>query len=135
MSRRSIDAAAEPDRPVAVQVWCKTCGGNNRKPLGEVRRSSVGLVFDAALPGAITWAPGQREALLETFRERGAGRLPLGVAQGRSVILVDDPEDTPRDEPAVECRGHRIELTRSELVEAAQRQTEASRPVKVVVEH
>ena len=133
MSQRSIDAAEEPDRPVAVQVWCKTCGGKNRKPLGEVRRSSVGLVFDAVLP--INFAPGQREEMTEHFRRLGSGRLAIPVMQSRSRILIEDPGDTPRDEPKVACKGTEITLTRTELVEAARRQTDVTKPVKVTVHH
>ena len=132
MSQRGIDAAAE-SAPVAVVVWCDTCG--HRKRLGEVRRSSAGLVFDALLPGSIGWAPGQREALLEGFHKRGAKRLPLPVAVGRCIVLLDDQDDRDADTPAVECSGHRIDLTRAELVEAAERQTHLKKPANIGVHH
>lgn len=133
MSGRSLDAANEA-APVAVVVWCETCG--SRTKLGEVRRSSAGLVFDAILPGAIGWQPGQREALLKGFRDRGAKRLPIPVAVGRCNLLLEDVDDEDAGEtPAVECRGHRIELSRADLIAAAGRQTHITKPANIGVRH
>lgn len=133
MSRRGIDAAAETAKAAAIVV-CGTCTGN-RKVLGELRRSTAGLVFDAPLPGGVTFAPGQREALMDHLRELGSGRLPIPVAIARSVVLIDDPNDAHMDPPTVECKGSRIELTREHLRGAAAGQMDLRKPVKIVIHH
>lgn len=116
---------------MAVTVWCATC--HKRPRLGEVRRSSYGLVFDSRLPGAIGWEPGQRDALMDAFRERGSGWLPIPVAVGRCVVLLDDPDDS--EVPAVECQGHRIELDTADLIAAAGRQANLRRAVNLTITH
>lgn len=106
MSADAVAAAEEEGAATAVLVYCATCAApDHQAPLGAVRRSSAGLVFDARLPGGVTFPPGHREYLLDSFRARGAKRLPIPVAVGRCVVLLEDPAD--RETPAVECKGHR----------------------------
>lgn len=131
---KSIDAANETGAPVAVEVWCETCGSRVKRPLGEVRRSSAGLVFDALMPNGVTFPPGLREFQREQFRKRGARRLPVDVAIGRNVMLLEDPEEMAQEVPAVECHGQRLVLDPVELIDAA-RGAHLRKPAKMKVRH
>jgi hypothetical protein len=134
VSQRGIDAADEGG-PVAVDIWCADHSSKPRRPLGRVRHSSAGLVFDARLPSAITGPPGFQEAQLKRLHDLGAGRVPIALWRGRQVILLEDPDDEPREVPKVECMGEVIELASADLMEAAARQASIRRPAKLVVAH
>lgn len=127
----AVAAADEPNTPVLVVVGCATplCG-KKAKRLGEVRDSSLGLVFESRL--SVGFPEGSREALADGFRSRGAGWLPIPVAVGRCVVLLERAAPAGIDAPRVECPTcGTAQLAPAELVRAARR--DGRHPVWVTV--
>lgn len=128
LTERAV-AAADEDAPAEVVIWCaESACGTKGAQLGQVRRSSVGLVFDAYHP--VQMEEDQRRRLLDDLRGSGAGRLPFPITRSRCAVLLDDPP--AGDEPAVHCpRCGAAELDRDQLRGAARRQ--GARPARLSI--
>lgn len=121
--KAALDAAEEAG-PTVVAIACAapTCAKTRtyKRRLGEVRRSSAGLVFDARLSvdGPEDW---EREMVKQLRGDRGP-RLPSRAAESRCVVLLEVHRPERSDDPVVECPTcGRTPVGVDELVEAARR--------------
>ena len=101
--RYTIDdaiAATEERGPIVARVYCPKC--HEGKPLGIVRSSSCGLVFDALIVGDAE-EPWRKAAMFSRAHE--AGKRLKFVSRGRCVVLLER-DQTDADPANVACGKH-----------------------------
>jgi hypothetical protein len=109
--------AADEKGEVVVNVWCVQCPAK-QPPVGTVRRSSSGLVFDSEAVLGVNMDPEERRDREKVWRARG--KRPPFIAAGRSVVLLGEPNG---EVPRVHCVHGRVELEVEELIRVAQSRT------------
>jgi len=124
-AQRQALRAADEKGEVVVNVRCAQCGGTT--PVGTVRRSSSGLVFDAVAVLGVDMDPEERRGREKVWRARG--ERPPFIAAGRSAVLLDAPAG---EVPRVQCVHGRVELDVEVLLRVAQSRT-TREAAKVVV--
>jgi len=123
--------AAQELGKIVGRVFCAGCAGR-AKPLGVVRSSSKGLVFDATIPRGAS-LPSELVVDVVSEANRLGERLPVpGVVRGRCIVLLQQARRPGADLPQVVCGTHgllRLEVQR--LVTEVLRRSKRAATIRV----